>query len=156
LEVADHVPAMLAYWNRDQVCVFANETYRAWFGRSHSQLIGSTMQEVLGPLYAANLPHIQRALAGEAQVFERTIPQPGGDVRESLATYTPHVVDGAVQVSSCTFADVTPLKTLERQMELALHTVRTLRGLLPICVCTARRFATRTALGPCSKPICRY
>jgi len=36
LEVADHVPAMLAYWNRDQVCVFANETYRAWFGRSRA------------------------------------------------------------------------------------------------------------------------
>jgi PAS domain S-box-containing protein len=134
LEVADHVPAMLAYWNRYQVCVFANEAYRSWFGKSRSDVVGSTMQELLGPLYAANLPYIQRALAGETQVFERTIPQPGGGVRESLATYTPHVVAGVVHGFFVHVADVTPLKTLERQLELALHAVRTLRGLLPICM----------------------
>jgi len=67
LQVADHVPAMLAYWNRDQVCVFANEAYRAWFGKSRSEVIGSTMQELLGPLYAMNLPYIKGALAGETQ-----------------------------------------------------------------------------------------
>lgn len=33
LRVADHVTAMLAYWNTDQVCLFANNAYRDWFGK---------------------------------------------------------------------------------------------------------------------------
>src|SRR5690348_419050 len=85
LRVADHVPAMLAYWNTNQVCLFANDAYWAWFGKSRDAVVGSTMQELLGPLYELNLPYIERALRGEVQVFERSIPRPDGVVRESLA-----------------------------------------------------------------------
>jgi PAS domain S-box-containing protein len=141
LRVADNVPAMLAYWNAQQVCLFANDAYRAWFGKSRDDVVGSTMKELLGPLYELNLPHIRRALAGELQVFERAIPQPDGRVRESLATYLPDVVDGTVRGFYVHVADVTALKELERehqrligQLEAALREVRTLRGLLPICM----------------------
>ena len=34
LRVTDHIPAMLAYWNSDQVCLFANQAYLAWFALS--------------------------------------------------------------------------------------------------------------------------
>ena len=47
LRVADNVPAMLAYWNADQVCEFANDAYRAWFGKSRSEVVGSTMRDLL-------------------------------------------------------------------------------------------------------------
>lgn len=141
LRVADRVPAMLAYWNAEQVCVFANEAYKTWFGRSRSEVVGLTMRELLGPLYELNLPYIRRALAGETQVFERTIPQPNGAVRESLATYTPDIVDGVVRGFFVHVADVTTMKALEREherviqkLEAALSEVRTLRGLLPICM----------------------
>jgi PAS domain S-box-containing protein len=30
--VAQHVPAMIGYWNRDLICEFANEGHRVWFG----------------------------------------------------------------------------------------------------------------------------
>jgi len=133
LRVADAVPAMLAYWNDQQVCVFANAAYRAWFGKAHEDVVGITMAELLGPLYALNLPYIQGALAGETQVFERTVPQPDGGARESLATYTPDVQGGVVRGFFVQVADVTGLKALERSLEAALREVRTLRGLLPIC-----------------------
>jgi PAS domain S-box-containing protein len=134
LRVADHSPAMLAYWNSEQVCQFANEAYRSWFGKSRAEVVGSTMRELLGPIYELNLPYIRRALAGEAQVFERTIPGPDGTVRESLATYTPDVVDGVVKGFFVHVADVTGMKNLERELAAALSEVRTLRGLLPICM----------------------
>jgi PAS domain S-box-containing protein len=89
LRVADQVSAMLAYWNSEQVCLFANEAYQAWFGKSRAEVVGSTMRELLGPLYELNLPYIRRALAGETHVFERSIPTPSGEVRGSLATYHP-------------------------------------------------------------------
>lgn len=141
LRVADHIPAMLAYWNRDQVCLFANEAYRTWFGKSRSQVVGSTMKELLGPLYELNLPYIRAALAGQLQTFERTIPGPDGAIRESLATYTPDIIDDVVHGFFVHVANVTAMKELERMheqvirhLESALSEVRTLRGLLPICM----------------------
>ena len=134
LRVADHAPAMLAYWNADQVCLFANEAYRTWFGKSRSAVVGSTMRELLGPLYELNLPYIRAALAGEPQVFERTIPGPDGVIRESLATYTPDIIDGRVAGFFVHVANVTAMKALERELSAALREVRTLRGLLPICM----------------------
>ena len=65
LRVTDHVTAMLAYWNPDQVCVFANHAYLDWFGKSGKEVIGMTMKELLGPLYEKNLPYILAALGGE-------------------------------------------------------------------------------------------
>lgn len=135
LRVADSVPAMLAYWNAEQVCLFANDAYRAWFGKARRDVVGTSMRELLGPLYELNLPHILAALAGEAQVFERTIPRPDGQgVRESLATYTPDVVDGVVRGFFVHVADVTAMKVLQRQLEAAVQQVHTLEGLLPICM----------------------
>jgi hypothetical protein len=68
-------------------------------------------------------------------VFERTIPRPDGDgARESLATYTPDIVDGVVRGFFVHVADVTPMKTLQRELQTALQKVRVLEGLLPICM----------------------
>lgn len=49
-------------------------------------------------------------------MFERDIPSPDGRVRSSLATYTPHLVDGSVQGIFVHVADVTPLKRLEHEL----------------------------------------
>jgi diguanylate cyclase (GGDEF)-like protein/PAS domain S-box-containing protein len=119
LELLDHLDAMVAFWDRNQVCVFANKAYFNWFGKTPDQIIGGTMEELLGPIYPLNLPYIRAALAGERQQFERAIPTPGGGIRDSLATYTPYVVDGEVLGFFAHVADVTPLKQLERELELA-------------------------------------
>lgn len=131
---------MVAYWDSCQRCVFSNEAYREWFGRTPEEMVGMTMKELLGPLYERNLPYILAALNGETQVFERQIPLPGGGVRESIATYTPDIVDGVVRGMSVHVADVTILRQREAALERALRErdealaeVRMLRGLLPIC-----------------------
>lgn len=118
-ELADHLDAMLAYWNANEVCMYANNAYRAWFGKSKQDMMGITLSELLGPLYELNLPYIRRALAGNRQVFERAIPTPDGTVRHSLATYVPHVVEGKVAGMFVHVADVSPLKKLEEQLRLS-------------------------------------
>jgi PAS domain S-box-containing protein len=115
LTLVDHLNAMVAYWDLDQVCVFANNAYLAWFGKTKQQMTGITLEGLLGPIYAKNLPYIRAAYAGHRQVFERDIPTPDGGVRYSLATYTPHVVDGAVQGIFVHVADVTSIKLLEQE-----------------------------------------
>src|SRR5688500_9167020 len=91
MQLVDHLDAMVAFWDIDQICVFANNAYRDWFGKTREQIVGYSLQELLGPLYPKNLPYIHAAYAGETQVFEREIPAPDGRIRCSLATYTPYV-----------------------------------------------------------------
>ena len=120
LNLVEHLDAMVAYWDRNQVCHFANGAYRIWFGKTREQVVGHTMFEVLGPvLHAKNLPYILGALRGEKQIFEREIPMPGGGVRHSLATYVPNIVNGEVEGFFVHVADVTSLKRLERELQAA-------------------------------------
>jgi diguanylate cyclase (GGDEF)-like protein/PAS domain S-box-containing protein len=116
LKLVDHLDAMVAYWDMDQVCVFANNAYRDWFGRSKQQMAGITLEGLLGPIYPKNLPYIRAAYDGQVQVFEREIPTPDGKIRYSLATYTPHIIDGKVHGIFVHVADVTPLKRLEHEL----------------------------------------
>src|SRR3569623_769169 len=119
LDLVNHLDAMVAYWAADQVCVFANNAYRYWFGKSGSEVIGLTLKDLLGPLYEKNLPYIEAAYQGQRRVFEREIPTPSGIIRHSLATYTPHVVDGKVQGIFVHVADVSSLKKLEQELKIA-------------------------------------
>ncbi|MFN8653645.1 MAG: PAS domain-containing protein [Gemmatimonadales bacterium] len=151
LTVIDRIPAMIAYWDRDEICRFANDAYQRWFGRSRDELIGTRLCDLLGPIYPLNRPFIQGALAGEEQVFERQIPVPNGPgIRDSIATYTPDKQDGMVVGFFVHVADVTLLKAQERHLaqlvqerDRALAEVRTLHGLLRICAgCKRIRDAT--------------
>lgn len=119
----DSVPSMLAYWDRDTVCRFANRAYGTWFGVDPDQLVGTRIRDLLGEaLYALNEGHIRAALAGERQVFERIVPGPGGVERHSLAEYIPDVVGGVVRGFVVQVTDVTPLNktqaALRREQDL--------------------------------------
>jgi len=141
LAAVDRIPAMVAYWDLNLVCRFANNAYLAWFGKTRSELLGNTLPELLGPLYPLNRPYIERALEGNTQVFERSIPIPGtSEYRESIATYIPDVVGGTVRGFFVHVGDSTLLKERERMLERtlaerdqALAEVRTLRGILSVC-----------------------
>jgi PAS domain S-box-containing protein len=116
--ITDHISAMLAYWDNKQVCRFANNAYREWFGKTPEEMIGKmTMKELLGPLYEKNLPYITAALKGEKQVFEREISLPGGGTRHSIATYYPDIAEGKVRGFFVHVADVTPIKLLQEKLQ---------------------------------------
>ncbi len=123
--LVDRVPTMLAYWDRDLRCRFANRAYEAWFGVNPDHLLGTSIKDLLGPeLFAMNEPHMRKALAGERQVFERIIPGPGGVERHSLAEYIPDTVDGEVRGFLVQVTNVTELK----ETQAALRRESQLRG----------------------------
>ena len=110
----DKISAMLAYWDSSLCCRFANRAYERWFGVSPEALIGKHISELLGPLYALNLPYIEGALRGEPQEFEREIPDPaGGPPRHSLASYLPDVIDGVVRGFFVLVTDISEVKRAE-------------------------------------------
>jgi diguanylate cyclase (GGDEF)-like protein/PAS domain S-box-containing protein len=118
--IFEKLPSMVAYWDREQRCRFANADYERWFGIKPEDLIGKTLKDLLGPIYPMNLPHILGALRGEAQLFEREIPDPaGGPPRHSQAHYIPDVVNGVVQGFVVLVTDITGRRNLELQLREA-------------------------------------
>lgn len=118
--IVDNSPSMLAYWNRDLSCRFANRAYEAWFGVDPDGLIGTSIRDLLGPqLFELNRPYIEGVLAGEQQIFERLLPEPGGVKRHSLAYYSPAIADGEVVGFLVQVSDVSALKKAEATLQEA-------------------------------------
>lgn len=107
--LGDHV--LLAYWDKDLRCRFANRTYESWFGVSPEQLLESHITDYLRPLFERNRVHIEAALAGEPQRFQCEVPRVGGGPpRYCLTNYLPDVVDDTVRGFFVFTSDVTELE----------------------------------------------
>lgn len=115
--VADHITAMLAYWDKNLICRFANAAYMEWFGKTKEEIVDKlTIKELLGPLYEQNLCYIQGALAGDIQTFEREIILPDGSYRNSIANYFPDIENNEVVGFFVHIANISDTKVLERSL----------------------------------------
>jgi diguanylate cyclase (GGDEF)-like protein/PAS domain S-box-containing protein len=121
--IANAVPAMIAYFPRTLRCEFANEAHRKWFGLAPEQIVGRSLSEILGEdQYRRSEPHIQLALAGTAQRFERSAAHPDGTVSTLDVRYIPDISDsGEVQGFYVLATDVTALREALQAIETA-HT----------------------------------
>jgi PAS domain S-box-containing protein len=117
-KLAEQVPAMLAYWDKDQICRFANKTYLKWFGKTPEEMINKmSLSELLGPVYALNEPYVNGVLEGKSQTFEREITTPSGKVRYALANYFPDKV-GHETVGFYTYiTDISALKLSAEKLQ---------------------------------------
>ena len=92
LAIADRLPAMIGYWNRDLYCEFANERYRDWFRLAPQAIIGLHVRDLVGEeMYRLNEPHMRRALAGVEQRFERCLAKADGSSHILDVHYIPDV-----------------------------------------------------------------
>jgi diguanylate cyclase (GGDEF)-like protein/PAS domain S-box-containing protein len=118
--IADAMPGLVAYWDRNLRCQFANKAYLEWFGRSPQAMLGISMRELFGErLFALNEPYIKGALAGQKQRFERILTKTDGSIGHTWAHYIPNIVDGVVAGFYVLVSDVTPLKAAEEKLRLA-------------------------------------
>ncbi len=119
--VTDAMPGLVAYWDKDLRCRFANKTYLEWFGKLPEAIIGTTLQELLGKRpFTLNEPYILGALAGESQVFETTLTKVDGSICFTLANYLPDFdALGVVVGFFVLVSDVTTIKTAELELRLA-------------------------------------
>ena len=116
--ILDAVPSMIGYWDKRLVNRFANRAYADWFGVDPSKVAGMHFSELLDETqYAVSLPHIEAALRGEAQTFERTMPRVGGKgVRHALVHYLPDLADGEVRGFYVLVHDVSELAVGRQQL----------------------------------------
>lgn len=119
-KVTDAIPGLVAYWDKDLCCRFANQAYKEWFGRDPAQLIGVSLRELLGEeLFKMNEEFVRAALAGEEQLFERTLTKADGSTGHTLAHYLPDLVHGDVKGFFVLVTDVTVLKESQLVLEEA-------------------------------------
>lgn len=125
--IVDSMPALIAYWDREERCRFANKPYFEWFGYTPERLYGISMEQLLGEtLYQKNKIYIEGAKQGIPQHFERELRRVvQGDIRHTQASYIPDVVNGEVLGFFVLVADVTERKRAEmeaiRAKEEAVH-----------------------------------
>ncbi len=120
--ILDHLPGMVAFWDREGRNRYANATYLEWFGRGPDELLGISLQSLLGAdLYELNRPYIEGALAGEPQRFERTMEDAKGRKRYAETSYVPNFVHGEPDGF---FVQVTDITSRVRAEQTLQDTVR--------------------------------
>ena len=92
-QIADHLPALVAYVDADQRYRFNNRAYETWIGRSPESLYGLHLWEAVGiPAYERTRPYVEAALAGERTAHEWWAPFRTG-MRYVRSDYIPDRTD---------------------------------------------------------------
>lgn len=116
--LADNVPAFFSYVNRDRRYRFVNEPHEKLFQQPSDQIVGSTMQELLGTEgYAEVERYLDAAFCGQEVSFEYRLPGPGDGEQWFSARYVPDR-DGRGRVVGLfiLLADVTKFKLSEANL----------------------------------------
>jgi diguanylate cyclase (GGDEF)-like protein/PAS domain S-box-containing protein len=118
--VANSVPALISYIDREQRYRFSNRTYDAWFGIAPEGMQGRTVAEVFGEeIYARVRPYVERCLGGQSVEFEFA---PGDGRRTLQVACMPHLArEGEVLGFYMLANDVTALKHDARRLEFLAH-----------------------------------
>ena len=118
--VANNVPALISYVDREQRYRFSNRTYDAWFGIAHEEMIGRTVAEVFGDeAYARMRQDIERCIDGQTVEFEFTNAE-GARRRTMHVSCVPHLGSAGEVLGFYMLAnDVTALKRAQEELRFA-------------------------------------
>jgi PAS domain S-box-containing protein len=115
--VTDCIPAMVAYWDTDLRCRFANIAHLEWFGWRPEEMLDRRLQDLFSEeRFRAREPHIRAALRGEPQVLESDLVKSDGSTGHFLVVYSPDVVGGMVRGFSVVASGITELKRAQMQL----------------------------------------
>ena len=130
--VSDHVPALFAYVDRSQTYRFANAHFRQVMGVDPATVVGRTMCDFLGEAAHEELrPHIEGALRGEHQKFERTGWKQNAETH-FLAEYVPdRRADGTIDGFFLMVLDITDRHRVELALARSEAFVRTITDHMP-------------------------
>lgn len=92
--ITDGLPVLIAYVDGDHVYRFANSYYEEWVGVAPTEIVGRHIRDVLGDeTYDARLGWIDRAMSGEAVLFQAPTRHRSGQHRATEVQYLPRRED---------------------------------------------------------------
>lgn len=87
---ADSISGCICFTDSSLRYQFVNQTYEVWFNCRKEDMIGRTVEEVIGTeAYQQALPYIKRVLAGETVTYEKELAYKGGKTRYVSVVLTP-------------------------------------------------------------------
>jgi len=132
-QISDNLPALIAYWDRNGICRFANRACCERLRLTPEQMIGMSFSALFGsatdgnPHYnAARDAHMAAALRGERQLFDQSDVLEDGRVAHWQSEFVPHWSEGEVVGLYALVVDITERKIAEglvRQQEARLSTM---------------------------------
>ena len=89
-QMANILPALIAFIDKDQRYRYVNDNYATWLNVDPAQVVGKTVQDVVGEdLYARLLPGIRTVLSGSPVHYEMDFPFATGPTRPVEVSLTP-------------------------------------------------------------------
>ncbi len=115
--IANNLPVLISYIDRETRYGFANALYEQWFGVGPDAMVGRTVREVFGSEFSrARAPFFQRCLAGETVQLDLDVVHRGA-TRVVRSVFIPHLRAGRVVGAYVLSDDV----TAARRQEVALR-----------------------------------
>jgi len=116
--ITDNLPAMIAYWNADLNCLFANKPYMDWFEKQPHEMLGINKRDLLDKdEFELHESHIQNVLKGISQRFERTFHGLDGKRIHTDTQYLPDKDGNIIKGFYSLIYDVTDVKLAEREVK---------------------------------------
>jgi PAS domain S-box-containing protein len=115
--LADNVPALFSYVDVRERLRFVNKRYEDLFGRPPQQLVGKTVEDLLGPeVYQSVKPHIAQVLSGKPVRYSGEFVLPAGK-RFCQVSYVPDLDESGKVVGFFTLVnDLTDGKRTEDEL----------------------------------------
>jgi diguanylate cyclase (GGDEF)-like protein/PAS domain S-box-containing protein len=154
-DVTDNIPALVAYFDREENCLYGNSRARRMAGLGDGALDGVTLQSAVGEaVYAQHKPHLPVVLAGKPVHFPVQAPIHGKGGHFQVHLIPDKDLDGRVLGFYLMTFNITALKEAERKLT-QLARLDTLTGLpnrlafnefLPAAILRAQRTGSAIAL----------
>jgi PAS domain S-box-containing protein len=122
--ITDNLPVMIAYWNADLNCLFANKPYMDWFEKQPDEMFGINKRDLLDKdEFKLHEMHIKNVLNGSPQRFERTFHRIDGRTINTDTQYLPDIERGIVKGFYSLIYDVTEVKQALEERNTILESI---------------------------------
>lgn len=113
--ITDTVPALISYFDHQEIYRYVNKGYADWFGYTKEEVLGRSIREVVGDeVYTDISHHVRQALQGQNISYEYAMRRPGGRVVYARSELVPELdADGRVAGCFVLSVNITDLKNAQ-------------------------------------------
>ena len=113
--ITDTVPALISYFDHQEIYRYVNKGYADWFGYTKEEVLGRSIREVVGDEVYTDISYpVQQGLQGKNISYEYAMRRPGGRVVYARSELVPERdADGRVAGCFVLSVNITDLKNAQ-------------------------------------------